>query len=80
VEDDFVKFEDNDSGHTIEIGNLSKNHSIMGVTVGQEVDFFEHAMSWRRAFSNIYNQYSWLKSFAKINKIAMETLLRAVSK
>ena len=37
-------------------------------------------MSWRRAFSRVYEQYCWLKSFAKINKIAIDTALKETVK
>ena len=36
---------------------------------------FEYAMSWRRAFQRIYDKYTWLKQFARINVIAVETFI-----
>ena len=56
--------------------NLQHSFSIVGVQLGQEQDVFEYAMSWRRAFQRIYDKYTWLKSFARINTIAIETLIR----
>lgn len=33
-------------------------------------DEFGYAISWKRAFSNIYTRLTWLYSFAEINTIA----------
>lgn len=47
-----------------------------GEKIGQEADFFEKAMSWRQAFKRVYERYCWLKSFARINTIAIDTALK----
>lgn len=43
--------------------------------IGQEQDEIEYATSWHRAFSNLYQRFRWLQSFANINKIAAKTVL-----
>ena len=46
------------------------------VPINQEQDVFDYAMSWRRAFQQVYVKYTWLKSFARINKIAIESSIK----
>lgn len=36
-------------------------------------------MSWRQSFKRIYDKYTWLKSFARINTVAVETLVRELT-
>lgn len=58
------------------------NHScsIVGRTVGTEVDVFDQAMSWRRAFQRVYMKYNWLKQFGRINTIAIKTITKELAK
>ena len=58
---------------------LHHSFSVVGVTLGQEQDVFEYAMSWRQSFKRIYDKYTWLKSFARINTVAVETLVRELT-
>ena len=39
------------------------------LVLGQERDEFEFAVSWKRAFSQIYLKITWLNSFALTNQI-----------
>ena len=41
--------------------------------LGDEKDEFEYAISWKRAFSHIYQKITWINSFALTNSIAAQT-------
>lgn len=43
------------------------------LVLGQERDEFEFAVSWKRAFSQIYLKITWLNSFALTNQITCQT-------
>ena len=43
------------------------------MVLGQEKDEFEFAISWKRAFSQIYIKLTWLNSFAHTNSITCQT-------
>jgi len=50
-------------------------------TLGEEKDEFEYAVSWRRAFSEVYEKMRWLDSFALMNEIIAKNVVeKAVKK
>ena len=44
------------------------------------MDEFQYAMSWKRAFQQIYMRYCWLQSYAQINQIAIQTIHSEIAK
>lgn len=57
--------------------NLSLNQSLNQYQkfqeLGQEKDELDYAISWKRAFTQIYVKIKWLNSFGQTNQIASET-------
>lgn len=58
----------------------TKIMSIQSKTVSKAKDELEFATNWRRVFIEIYQQFKWLNSFATINNLAMQKILKKFMK
>ena len=64
-----MNFMDNSSSDDSNIGEIKSENNEMG-----------YAVSWKRAFSSLYNQTSWLHSYHSINSLAVLKITKKAKK